>query len=642
MDAHANFAYGSVAVAPVPALSGLSLVLGAGQGVLFPAPPFNFVVWPVNAIPLKSNAEILRCTLLAVDTMTILRTQEGTLARAILPGDQVAEAMTAKTFTDIETLLALAAFALVPTGLKNAPYAAQPNDFVPVDATAGSITVTLPNAPADKTRISVKKIDASVNTVIVTRSGTDVFNKLGGSTSLTMLLVNQAMNFQYEAATGIWYLVSGDTPLGQLDARFTAIAAVVGGDLTGTLPNPTLGVGVVTSAKIADGTIVDADVNAGAAVQESKLALATDAAAGVGSRRTLGAGALQAASGTDARLSDTRTPTDGTVTDAKISAGGLTNAAIAAAAGIVKSKLASLAIVDADVAGGAAIAESKLSLATDAAAGTGSRRTIGVGALQACAGNDSRLSDARTPTAHAVTHKPNGTDAIDWSGSIFISTTEAGAPAAGAGNAGVLRYATDTGIVYRSTGAAWVVFAREPDWSLIYNGGNTYRESVPLHQCLSNAAAGPATGVGAFVGIPMVKGDVYTNMTWRWGGTPATTPTHWFGAIYDNQGTPALIGQTADQAAAAINANTTAGPFALVGGPFTSTFTGLGYAAIFIAHSGAPTFFGHNLPSGVAAGGIAAGQKRFTGSSGSGVTNTAPATLAAPASSFSHPWVLLS
>lgn len=36
----------------------------------------------------------------------------------------------------------------------------------------------------------------------------------------------------------------------------------------------------------------------------------------------------------------------------------------------------------------------------DQAAGTASIRTLGTGALQAAAGNDSRLSDARTPTAH--------------------------------------------------------------------------------------------------------------------------------------------------------------------------------------------------------------------------------------------------
>ena len=86
----------------------------------------------------------------------------------------------------------------------------------------------------------------------------------------------------------------------------------------------------VTSAKIAAGAIVDADVNAAAAIAESKLNLASDAAAGTASRRTLGTGATQAAAGNDARLSDTRTPTDGSVTTAKIANNAVTAAKVAA------------------------------------------------------------------------------------------------------------------------------------------------------------------------------------------------------------------------------------------------------------------------------------------------------------------------
>jgi hypothetical protein len=42
-------------------------------------------------------------------------------------------------------------------------------------------------------------------------------------------------------------------------------------------------------------------------------------------------------------------------------------------------------------------------MAVDAAAGTGSLRTLGTGATAACAGNDSRLADTRTPTDSSVT-----------------------------------------------------------------------------------------------------------------------------------------------------------------------------------------------------------------------------------------------
>jgi len=46
----------------------------------------------------------------------------------------------------------------------------------------------------------------------------------------------------------------------------------------------------------------------------------------------------------------------------------------------------------------------------DGAAGVASMRTLGTGAGQAAAGNDARFTDARTPTAHRLTHEPGGSD----------------------------------------------------------------------------------------------------------------------------------------------------------------------------------------------------------------------------------------
>jgi len=51
-------------------------------------------------------------------------------------------------------------------------------------------------------------------------------------------------------------------------------------------------------------------------------------------------------------------------------------------------------------------------LAIDAAAATGSLRTLGTTSTTACAGNDSRLTNSRTPTAHASTHKTGQADVI--------------------------------------------------------------------------------------------------------------------------------------------------------------------------------------------------------------------------------------
>ncbi len=101
-DAHKNFAYSTIAAAPSPAASGTSLDVAAGQGTLFPAVPFNATIWPTGTQPTSANAEIVRVTNISTDTFTITRTQEGTAARTIVVGDQIAAAITAKTLTDIE------------------------------------------------------------------------------------------------------------------------------------------------------------------------------------------------------------------------------------------------------------------------------------------------------------------------------------------------------------------------------------------------------------------------------------------------------------------------------------------------------------------------------------------------------------
>jgi hypothetical protein len=105
-DAHKNFAYSTVYAAPSPAASGTSLTVFTGQGILFPSPPFNAVVWPTASNPLAFNAEIVRVTAIAGDVFTIVRTQESTTARSIILGDNIAASVTAKTLTDVEQAIA--------------------------------------------------------------------------------------------------------------------------------------------------------------------------------------------------------------------------------------------------------------------------------------------------------------------------------------------------------------------------------------------------------------------------------------------------------------------------------------------------------------------------------------------------------
>src|SRR5665213_809252 len=157
-----------------------------------------------------------------------------------------------------------AAQALTPTAVKNngsSPYSAAAGDFVPVDTTAGNVTVTLPTAPTDKTRIGVKHIiQGGTNTVSITAGGSDVFNKAGGSTSLTLSLPNQGLLLQYASSSAIWYVQADDLPL-------SSLAQLASPAFTGTPTAPTASA-LDNSTKLATTAYADSAVS----VAKSSLA----------------------------------------------------------------------------------------------------------------------------------------------------------------------------------------------------------------------------------------------------------------------------------------------------------------------------------------------------------------------------------
>lgn len=142
------------------------------------------------------------------------------------------------------------------------------------------------------------------------------------------------------------------------------------------------------------------------------------------------------------------------------------------------------------------------------------------------------------------------------------------------------------------------------------------------------------TQVMLSVALPLVAGDKVTNITFVSGDTAAGTPTNWWFALYDTAG--ALLAQTADQTSTAWAANT-AKKVALATAQTIST-PGIYYAAIMVKATTVPTLAGVAVQNAVIAGALGLSMKVLAQTSGSGLTDTAPATIASPTTVANVPW----
>lgn len=130
---------------------------------------------------------------------------------------------------DIDSRILLTQAAMSVTSVQTANYTALINQFVPVDTTAGSITITLPQSPVDQARVGIKQVvRAGSNMVIVAAAGTDTFNTPTGPVVVSLQGLNQAAIFQYVDASDVWINISDDTPLSQTTGRAIAMSMVLG------------------------------------------------------------------------------------------------------------------------------------------------------------------------------------------------------------------------------------------------------------------------------------------------------------------------------------------------------------------------------------------------------------------------------
>jgi hypothetical protein len=151
-----NFAYSAVATAPSPASSGTSLVVTTGDGSKFPVAPFYATVWPAGVRPLTTNAEIVLVTVKSTDTLTITRQQEGSSARSIVVGDQIAATITAATIPK---------FRYLNIQIKTDTYTLDAADDIVVCNKSSAMSINLPAASGSGKLFHIKNINTGTVTV---------------------------------------------------------------------------------------------------------------------------------------------------------------------------------------------------------------------------------------------------------------------------------------------------------------------------------------------------------------------------------------------------------------------------------------------------------------------------------------------
>jgi hypothetical protein len=165
-------------------------------------------------------------------------------------------------------------------------------------------------------------------------------------------------------------------------------------------------------------------------------------------------------------------------------------------------------------------------------------------------------------------------------------------------------------------------------------GGIPVRYNLSRRSAVSDTAA-LTTQVMTSVALNLQAGDIVSKLAFRSGATAAGTPTNWWFALYSPAGV--LLAQTADQTTTAWAADTVM-DLALQTAQLVSV-SGLHYAAIMVKATTPPSLVGATLGRAGVSTGLLSTDKIIAQTSGSGLTATAPGTIATPTAIAACPLV---
>jgi hypothetical protein len=174
MDTYKNLALAQVITPPSPPTTGTSLTLQAGGAADFPPAPFTIVVFDGTAYATPHNAEFIRVTAIAGDTLAgLIRGVENSTARAILAGDYVAQTFTAAFVADLRDSGNQNAGILPDARLS----ANVPRLDAPVNAFTGTVTAaSLGATPLDAAHLTGTVPDANLSTNVARLNAPNVFS----------------------------------------------------------------------------------------------------------------------------------------------------------------------------------------------------------------------------------------------------------------------------------------------------------------------------------------------------------------------------------------------------------------------------------------------------------------------------------